>query len=67
MHRREFVRSLCLGLGAAVAATQAQAFPRMTAPEEIGDAKVEKVWAGGYWRHRRRRSRQRGTREYGSQ
>ena len=67
MERREFLKSLGLGLGAAVAATQARAFTRMTPPEDIGDANIEKTLGRGYWRHRKARSNQYGGQEYGSQ
>lgn len=33
-------------------------------PEDMENAKVEKTFGGGYWRHRRRRARRYGRRYY---
>jgi hypothetical protein len=55
------------GLAPKAAAGSNPAFapePGIATPEDLENAKVEKTWAGGYWRHRRRRSRRAARRYY---
>jgi len=74
MQRREFLTALFAGLGASLAAAQAQAFAPTAVPlarragtgtdEDLNGAKIEKAFGRGYWRHRKRRTKRYGREHY---